>query len=66
QANEAGDAFTFLRLIKVYAQPEARSFDDAKGLVINDYQQQLENDWINKLKKLYPVKINESVLQTTY
>ncbi len=66
QANEAGDAFTFVRLIKIYSEPEARSFDDAKGLVINDYQQQLENEWIDQLKKLYPVKINEAVLKTIY
>ena len=32
EANEAGDAFTFIHLIKVYPEPEIRSFDEAKGL----------------------------------
>jgi len=26
----------------------------------------LENEWIDQLKKLYPVKINEAVLKTIY
>jgi peptidyl-prolyl cis-trans isomerase SurA len=66
EANEAGDAFTFVHLIKVYPQSEIRSFDEARGLVINDYQEQLEKQWLDKLKKQYPVKINDTVLQTIY
>ena len=66
EANDAGDAFTFIHVIKVYPEPELRSFDDAKGLVINDYQEQLEKQWIEQLKKEYPVKVNEAVLQSLY
>jgi len=39
-----------------------RSFDEAKGLVINDYQAQLEDEWTEALKKKYPVVINQKVL----
>ena len=66
EANEAGDAYTFVHLIKVYPQPEPRSFDEARGLVVNDYQEQLEKQWLDQLKKQYPVKINQPVLQTIY
>ena len=38
-----------------------RSFEEAKGLVINDYQNILEEKWIADLKKKYPVKINDAV-----
>lgn len=66
EANETGDAFTFMHVIKVYPQPETRSFDEAKGLVINDYQEQLEKQWIDALKKTYPVKINNTALQNVH
>lgn len=66
EANDAGDAYTFIHIIKVYPQPEPRSFEDAKGLVINDYQEQLEKQWIAELKKQYPVKINDTVLRSLH
>jgi peptidyl-prolyl cis-trans isomerase SurA len=45
----------------LYTKEEQRSFTDAKGLVINDYQAELEKVWIADLKKKYPVQINENV-----
>jgi peptidyl-prolyl cis-trans isomerase SurA len=32
---------------------------EAKGLVINDYQAQLEKEWLQQLKTKYPVNVNE-------
>jgi peptidyl-prolyl cis-trans isomerase SurA len=52
------------RIIRLYLSTSPRSFDDARGLVINDYQNELENMWITELKKKYPVTINESVFKT--
>jgi hypothetical protein len=37
-----------------------RSFDEAKGQVMTDYQQMLEDRWISDLKKKYPVRLNQS------
>jgi peptidyl-prolyl cis-trans isomerase SurA len=37
-----------------------RSFEEARGLVVSGYQQKLEDNWLNGLKKKYPVKINEA------
>ena len=52
----------FVKFIKLYNENEPRSFDDARGLVINDYQAILEKEWIQDLKKAYPVKLNKKVL----
>jgi peptidyl-prolyl cis-trans isomerase SurA len=54
----------FIKLIKSYSANLQRNFDEAKGLVINDYQILLEEKWINDLKKKYPIKINEAVFQS--
>jgi peptidyl-prolyl cis-trans isomerase SurA len=54
---------SFIKLINHYDAGLQRSFDEARGLVINDYQNILEEKWIAELKKKYPVKINESVFQ---
>jgi len=61
EVNESGDAFTFVHILQVYAEPGQKSFEEARGLVINDYQQQLENAWLESLKKQYPVTINNAV-----
>jgi peptidyl-prolyl cis-trans isomerase SurA len=51
----------FVHVYKLYEPGQKKSFEDAKGLVINDYQIKLEEDWINSLKKKYPVKMNDAV-----
>ena len=38
------------------------SFDEARGLVASDYQDFLEKQWIAQLRRKYPVKVNEKVL----
>jgi peptidyl-prolyl cis-trans isomerase SurA len=55
---------SFIKLIHHYPANLQRSFDEAKGMVINDYQNILEEKWIGELKNKYPVKINEAVFQS--
>jgi peptidyl-prolyl cis-trans isomerase SurA len=55
---------TFIKLVHQYNANLQRSFDEAKGLVINDYQNILEEKWIAELKNKYPVRINEAVFQS--
>ena len=59
-----GKGYSFLYITAVHTQPEQRSFEDAKGAVINDYQQVVEEKWIAQLKKKYPVKVNEAVFKS--
>ena len=40
---------------------EPKGFEDCRGKVVNDYQQYLEQNWINELKKEFQVKINTDV-----
>lgn len=39
-----------------------KTFDEAKGKVISDYQNALEAKWLDSLKERYVVKVNENVL----
>ena len=59
-----GNGYSFLYITSIYNQPEQRSFEDARGAVINDYQQVIEDKWIAQLKKKYPVKVNETVFKS--
>ena len=46
----------------VIEQPE--TYKDVKGLVQNDYQKFLEEQWVKKLRKRYKVKVDKDVLKT--
>ena len=57
-------SYTFNYIVRVYHDPSPRSFDDARGMVISDYQQEIEDRWIDELKKKYPVKVDQAVFRT--
>ncbi len=40
------------------------SYKDVRGPVLNDYQNQIEAEWIKSLRKKYPVEIYQEVLNT--
>jgi peptidyl-prolyl cis-trans isomerase SurA len=60
--NKTDNTASFAYILKTYPQPAQRSFNEAKGLVINDYQSALEQQWNEKLKKKFPVVIDQKVL----
>ncbi|HYC40497.1 MAG TPA: peptidylprolyl isomerase [Chitinophagaceae bacterium] len=60
--NELDNTAAFAYIVKVYPQPTQRSFAEARGMAINDYQEMLEAKWLEQLKQKYPVRINEQVL----
>jgi peptidyl-prolyl cis-trans isomerase SurA len=60
--NQTDNTASFAYILKVYPQHGARSFIEAKGLVMNDYQVLLEEEWIKELRKKYPVKVDEKIL----
>lgn len=62
--NANDNTFTFSYILHAYPEAGQRSFEDARGMVITDYQQVLETKWIELLRKKYPVKINTAVFDT--
>ncbi|MDE6551334.1 MAG: peptidyl-prolyl cis-trans isomerase [Muribaculaceae bacterium] len=46
---------------KMLTAPETMT--DVRSLVTGDYQNQLERDWVERLKSRYPVTVNEKVLR---
>ena len=50
--------------IKKKLAPEAKKLNEARGLVTADYQNFLEKEWIDALRKKYPVNVDRSVLGT--
>lgn len=60
--NATDKTSSFALITKVYNQPTPRSFNEAKGLVMNDYQNLLEEEWIKQLRQKYPVKLDDKVV----
>ncbi len=40
-----------------------KTFEEAKGKVINEYQQYLEENWVSNLKKEFNIKVNQDVFE---
>lgn len=48
----------FMNILKV-EEPRLKTFREARGQLIGDYQQTLFDNWINQLKSKYPVVVNK-------
>ena len=62
--NPPDNTVTFAYIVRVYNERSPRNFTEARGLVTNDYQLYLEDQWIVQLKRKYPVIINEEVFKS--
>ena len=58
-SNISDGSTSFHCVIRRFNDPSIKSFEEARGQLVNDYQQYLEDIWITSLKKKYPVVINE-------
>lgn len=54
----------YLIWIKKIEAPRPKLFEEAKGQVISDFQNELEKRWLNELKAKYKVEVNEAVLKS--
>ena len=59
----ADGTVVILQFLKIYGEGLQRSFPEARGLVINEYQNVLERKWVQSLRNKYPVKLNEIVFK---
>ena len=41
-----------------------KNYNDVRSLVLSDYQEELERQWLEELRKKYPVVIDKHVLAT--
>ncbi|MBR6827582.1 MAG: peptidylprolyl isomerase, partial [Prevotella sp.] len=39
-------------------------YTDVRGLVVADYQEELEREWVADLRRKYAFKVNDDVLKT--
>jgi peptidyl-prolyl cis-trans isomerase SurA len=62
--NTTDNTASFIKVLKIFPNGQQRSFEEARGLVINDYQNYLEDKWLAELKSKYPIKVNEAVFQS--
>jgi peptidyl-prolyl cis-trans isomerase SurA len=60
QTNTDGRTTSFYR-VKSVIPPSPKTLKEARGYVVSDYQDQLEKDWIDALRKEYPVVVNRAV-----
>jgi peptidyl-prolyl cis-trans isomerase SurA len=61
--NNPDGSVSFTKYLHIYPANQQRSFEEARGLVINDYQGVLEKKWLEELRKKYPVKLDEAVFR---
>ncbi len=53
------NGLTYLVQITNTLPPGLKTFDESRAAVISDYQNFVEKQWIQSLKKKYPVKVNK-------
>jgi peptidyl-prolyl cis-trans isomerase SurA len=61
--NKIDASASFVKYVNLYEAGIQRNYNEARGLVINDYQMVLEQEWLAALKKKYPIKVNENVFK---
>jgi len=55
--------YYFVLKIKEVKPAQEKTLDECRGKVISDYQQFLENNWVDELKKEFKVDVNQDVFE---
>ncbi|WP_124980016.1 peptidylprolyl isomerase [Nonlabens xiamenensis] len=61
--HDAGDSFYKVIQVNEILEPTIKSLEEARGAVINDYQQTLERQWLEQLRDGKKIKVNKKVLK---
>ena len=59
----SGSNYTSWIKIEKIEAPRLKTFNEARGIVINEYQKELEKQWLSKLHQKFPVKVNDQELE---
>lgn len=57
-----GDYYYITKVNKVIPEGD-KTLDECRGKMVNDYQQYLEQNWVDELKKEFSVKVNQDVFE---
>lgn len=60
--DEKGKVYQFTKTLKTMPS-RPKELSECRGYVISDYQEVLENQWVDTLRSMYPIKVNESALK---
>ncbi len=62
EPDKATKSFSFIKIEEILPAGD-KQLDDARGYVVADYQDYLEQQWIEELKKAYPVKVHKKTFK---
>ena len=62
---EEGDRYILVQVLQTFPASD-KKLDEVKGLVISDYQDYLEKQWLKELKAKYPVEIQDRSLNRVF
>lgn len=55
--------YFFVSKVNAVQEATAKTLDECKGKVINDFQQYLEENWVKNLKSEFKVEVNQAVFE---
>jgi peptidyl-prolyl cis-trans isomerase SurA len=59
----ADSSYRFL-VIKQVTENDLKTLKEAKGYVVSDYQEYLEKNWLDTLRRKYPISVNEDIYRS--
>ncbi|MDJ0644836.1 MAG: hypothetical protein QNJ57_02530, partial [Flavobacteriaceae bacterium] len=59
---EDNNHFIIVKVNKIL-EPSEKKLSEARGLVINDFQEQIEKQWIEELRSNHAIKVNKRTLK---
>ena len=60
----ADGKYTMVKVDEVFNQPSQKTLDEARGYVVAEYQDFLERNWNEQMRKKYPMKLNDDVFKS--
>lgn len=63
EIKEKDNKYYFIKVNDIL-DPQPKSLDEARGIITADYQDFLEKQWVEKLRKKYDYKVNKDVLKS--
>lgn len=60
---EEGGKYCFIKVNEIL-DPQPKNLDEARGIITADYQDYLEKQWVEKLRKKYEYNVNKDILKS--